>query len=116
MLRETNNKELFILPRNPKKSDVNWQVKDSEDSKTTLSKCKHLSAIEELTKYFTDNFNLHPSKEKKSRKCNASHQKEILKIGTLLIILNDDETKDATSLNKEDKDKMLVMIEKDIQD
>jgi len=30
--------------------------------------------------------------------------------------LNDDETKDATSLNKEDKDKMLVMIEKDIQD
>jgi hypothetical protein len=50
MSRETNNKEFFFLPRNPKKSDVNWQVKDSEDSKTTLSKCKHLSVMEELTK------------------------------------------------------------------
>jgi hypothetical protein len=39
-----------------------------------------------------------------------------LKSGALLIILNDNERKDATSLNKEKKDKMLVMTERDIQD
>ncbi len=39
-----------------------------------------------------------------------------MKNGVLLIILNDDEVEDATSLSEEDKDKMLVMIEMDIQE
>jgi hypothetical protein len=36
--------------------------------------------------------------------------------GVLLIVLSDNKIKDATSLSKKDKDKMLVMIEMDIQE
>jgi hypothetical protein len=32
-----------------------------------------------------------------------------LKNGVLLIVLNDEETRDATSLREEDKDEMLVV-------
>jgi hypothetical protein len=39
-----------------------------------------------------------------------------LENGVILIILNDDETEDATSLSEENKDEMLVMIERDIQE
>jgi hypothetical protein len=39
-----------------------------------------------------------------------------LKNGVFLIVLNDEETTDATSLREEDKDEMLVVTEKDIQE
>jgi hypothetical protein len=38
-----------------------------------------------------------------------------LKNGLLLIDLSDEEVEDATSINKENEDKMLVVTEKDIQ-
>jgi len=113
MSGETNTKKFFILLERPQKSDVNRHIIDSEDSKTTLSRCRHLDAMEELTKRFTNNFNLPPFKgKKKSWKCNASHQKEFLKNGVLLIVLNDNEIEDATSLSKENKDEILVVAEK----
>jgi hypothetical protein len=39
-----------------------------------------------------------------------------LKNGVFLIFLNDKEAKDATSLREEDKDEMLIIIERDIQE
>jgi hypothetical protein len=48
MLGETNNDEFFTLPESPKKSDVNRHVRDSEDNKTTLSRCKHSSTMKEV--------------------------------------------------------------------
>ncbi len=42
-------------------------------------------------------------------------KEEILKNGLLLIDLSDEEVEDATSINKENEDKMLVVTEKDIQ-
>ncbi len=38
-----------------------------------------------------------------------------MKNGLLLIDLSDEEVEDATSLNEENEDKMLVVTEKDIQ-
>jgi hypothetical protein len=35
--------------------------------------------------------------------------------GVFLIVLNDEETEDATSCNEEDKDEMPIVIERDIQ-
>jgi hypothetical protein len=55
-------------------------------------------------------------KEKKGQKYNASHKEEISKNGVMLIVLNDNETEDATSLSKKDKDEMLIMTKKDIQE
>lgn len=43
-------------------------------------------------------------------------EKKIWKNGALLIILNDDDAKDATSLSEEDKDEMLVVTKRDIQE
>jgi hypothetical protein len=37
------------------------------------------------------------------------------KNGVLLIVFNDDKVEDATSLSKKNKDKMLVVIKRDIQ-
>jgi hypothetical protein len=42
------------------------------------------------------------------------HKEKILKNGVLLIVLSNEEVKDATFLSKEDRDKMLVIIERDI--
>jgi hypothetical protein len=39
-----------------------------------------------------------------------------LKKGVFLIVLNDEETKDATSFCEEDKDEMPIVIDKDIQE
>jgi hypothetical protein len=39
-----------------------------------------------------------------------------LKNGALLIVLNDDETKDATSLSEKNKDEMLVVTKRDIKE
>jgi len=43
-------------------------------------------------------------------------RKKFLKNDALLIVLNDDETKDATSLSEEDKDEILVVTKRDIQE
>jgi len=50
MSKETNTKKFFTLPKCLLKNDVNKNDKNSEDKKTTLSRCKHSSIIEELTK------------------------------------------------------------------
>jgi hypothetical protein len=39
-----------------------------------------------------------------------------LKNGVLLIVLSDEETKDATSFSEKGKDEMLVVVEKDIKE
>jgi hypothetical protein len=46
----------------------------------------------------------------------STTQGKDLENGIILIVLNDDEIEDATSLNEENKDEILVMIEKDIQE
>ncbi len=114
MPKEANIEELLTLPGSLQKSDVNRHDRDSEDNKTTLLGCKDLSIIEELTKKIVNNFNLFASKKKNGRKCKTPHKEEILKNGVLLIILSDEEAKDATSLNKEDKDEMRVVTYRDI--
>jgi hypothetical protein len=48
MSRETNTEKFFTPPKNPQKSDVNWHIKDNEDSKTNLLGCRHLSIMEKL--------------------------------------------------------------------
>jgi hypothetical protein len=50
MSREANIKEFYTLPKSPKKSDVYRHIRDNENSKTTLSQLRHLSAMEKLTK------------------------------------------------------------------
>jgi len=45
----------------------------------------------------------------------STTQGEILKNGALIIALSNNEAKDATSLSKEDEDKMLVIVDRDIQ-
>ncbi len=95
---------------------MNRHARDNEDSKTTLLGCRHSSVIKELMKQFANNFSLLVSKKKKGWKCKAPHKEEILKNGVLLIFLNNKEAKDATSLREEDKDEMLVITERDIQE
>jgi len=100
MSKETNIKKFFTRPKSPQKSDVNRHVKNSEDSITTLLGCKHSSAIEELTEQFTNNFNLLASEKKKGLKCKVPQKEKILKNGVFLIVLSDEEIKNATSLNE----------------
>jgi hypothetical protein len=49
MWKEINIEKFFILPTSLQKSDVNRQVKDSENNKKTLLGCRHSSIIKELT-------------------------------------------------------------------
>jgi hypothetical protein len=44
---------------------MNRHAKDSDESMTTMSGCRNLSVIKDLTKQFVNNFSLVPSKEKK---------------------------------------------------
>jgi hypothetical protein len=44
------------------------------------------------------------------------HNEEILKNDVILIVLNNDEIEDATSLSEEDNTEMLVMTKRDIQE
>ncbi len=108
----------FLLPlESPQKNDVNRHAKDGEDNITTMARCKHLSAIKDLMKQFVDNFSLFASKDlKKGWKCKALHKEEILTNGVVLIILNDEETKDAISFSEENKDEMPTMTKRDIQE
>jgi hypothetical protein len=41
MLRVTNIEKFFTPPKSPQKSDVNRDVKDSENNRTTLLGCRH---------------------------------------------------------------------------
>jgi hypothetical protein len=43
------------------------------------------------------------------KKCKAPHNEKIFNNGVLLIVLNDEEVEDATSLNEEYEDEMLVV-------
>jgi hypothetical protein len=95
---------------------VNRHVEDSENNITNMSGCIHSSTIEDLMKQFANIFNLLVFKEKKGQKCKAAHKEEILTNGVFLIILNNKEIEDATSFSEEDKDKMPIVIERDIQE
>jgi hypothetical protein len=44
---------------------VNRHARDSEDNMTTMLRCRHLNAIDDLIKQFANNFILLASKEKK---------------------------------------------------
>ncbi len=83
MSKETNTEKFFTQPKSPKKSDVNRHARDSEDNKTTLSRCKHLNVIKELIEQFVKNFSILASKNKKGGNCKAPHKEEILKNGVL---------------------------------
>jgi hypothetical protein len=50
MSKETNSEKLFTPPKSPKKSDVNRHARDSENNMTTMLGCRHLNAIDDLTK------------------------------------------------------------------
>jgi hypothetical protein len=92
-------------------------ARDIENNITTMSGCKHSSAIEDLTKQFADNFSLLASKEKKKGwKCKAPRREEILTNGVLLIVLSNEEIEDVISFSEEDEDKMPIMTKKDIQE
>jgi hypothetical protein len=84
--------------------------------KTTLSICKHLSAIKELTKLSIDNFNLLASQKEKGQKCKILHKEEILKNGVLLVVLRDKEAEDVISFSEKNEDEMSVVIKKEIQE
>jgi hypothetical protein len=53
---------------------------------------------------------------KKIQNCKAPRKEEILKNGVILIVLSNNKAKDATSLSEEDKDEMLVVTKKNIQE
>jgi len=57
-----------------------------------------------------------PPKRKTGWKCKAPHKEEILTNGELLIILSNEETKDVTSFNEKDEDKMPIVTKRDIQE
>ncbi len=82
---------------------MNRHAKDSDESMTTMSRCKHLNVIKDLTKQFANNFSLSLSKEKKGQKCKIGHKEEILRNGVLLIVLKDKKTKDAIAYSEEDE-------------
>ncbi len=65
MSKETNIEILFTLLKGLQKNDVNRHARDNKNNKTTLSKCRHLNAIKELMKQFTENYSLLASKERK---------------------------------------------------
>ncbi len=102
MSKETNNEEFYILPKCPKKSDVNRHVRNIEDKMTTMWRCMHSSTIDDSMEQLANNFNLFISKEKNGRKCKAAHKEEIMRNGVVLIILSDKGIEDATSCNEEE--------------
>ncbi len=103
MSKETNSEKFFTSLESPRKNDVNRHAKDSEDNITTMSRCRHSSTIKDLIKQFVNNFNLLASKEKRGQKCKATKKEGLLTNGVLLIVLSNDETHDATSLNEKMK-------------
>ncbi len=116
MSKETNNEELFILPKSPLKSDVNRHARDNEDNITTMLRCKHSSTMDDLMEQLANNFNLLISREKKGRKCKTTHKEEIMTNDIVLIVLSDKGIEDATSCNEEEEDEMTIMTKRDIQE
>jgi hypothetical protein len=57
-----------------------------------------------------------PPKRKKGWKCKAPHKEEILTSSSFLIVLSNEETKDAISVSEENKDKMSIVTKRDIQE
>ncbi len=108
MSEKINKEELVTLLENPQKSDVERPAKDSEE-RTTI-------AIENLMKQFVDNFSIFHSKERKGHKYNAVHKEKTMTNGVILNVLSGEETENAISFNEEDEEKILVVIEKDIQE
>jgi hypothetical protein len=50
MSKETNSEKFFIPPESLQKSDVNRHATDSEDNMTIMLRCRHMNAIDDLTK------------------------------------------------------------------
>jgi hypothetical protein len=65
MSKKTNTEIIFTPSKSLRKSDVNRHARNSENNKTTLSGCKHLSAIDELMNSLQtiSNFS-HPKKKR----------------------------------------------------
>lgn len=116
MFKKTNNEKFFTSPKSPHKSEMNKHARNSDENMITMSRCRHLNAIKNLTEQFVNNFNLFPSKEKKGWKCKTTHKEKILTNGVLLIVLSNKEVEDATSSSEENKYEMVVMIKRDIQE
>lgn len=108
MFEETNSEKLFIPPKSPQKNDVKRPTRDSEERMTI--------AIKDLMKQFANNFNLFHSKERKGWKYNVAHKEETMTNGVVLNVLGDEEIEDARSFSEKDEEKILVMIERDIQE
>jgi len=89
---------------------------DNEDNMTTMLKCRHSSAIDNLMEQFVNNFSLLISKYKKGRKCKVAHKEEIMTNGVVLIVLSDKGTEDATSCNEKEEDEIRSMKKRDIQE
>jgi hypothetical protein len=49
-------------------------------------------------------------------KCKTPHEEEILKNDVLLIVLSDEEAKDATSFSEKDEDDMPIVTKRGIQE
>jgi len=64
---------------------------------TTMSRCKNLNIIKDLTKQFANNFSFSPSEEKRGQKCKIGHEEKILRNGVLLIVLSDKKNKRCNS-------------------
>jgi hypothetical protein len=116
MFEKTNSEKFFTPPESPQTSDVNRHAKDSEDKMTTMLGCRHLNAIDDLTKQFANNFTLLASKEKNGQKCTTMHKEKIMTNGVVLIVLSDKGIKDVTSYSEEEENEMPIMTDKDIQE
>lgn len=84
---------------------------------TTMSGCKNLNIIKDLTKQFANNFSFSPSEEKKGQKCKIGHEEKILRNGVLLIVLSDKKNKRCNSFSwRRWTYEMPIVIKKDIQE
>jgi hypothetical protein len=95
---------------------VNRHARDNQDNKATLLGCRHLGAMKNLMEQFANNFNYPTFEEKMGQKRKALHKEDILKKGVLLIVLTNEEEKDATSFCEEDEDEMPIVTKRDIQE
>jgi uncharacterized protein YdeI (YjbR/CyaY-like superfamily) len=62
-----------------------------------MSSCSHSNAIEELTKHFVDNFNLHTSRKNMKSKSITNNNKIFLVKGFLNIFTSNKEGEDTTT-------------------
>lgn len=95
---------------------MNRHARDSENSMTSMLGCRHLNAIDDLTKQFANNFSLLASKEESGKKWKATNKEKIMTNCVGLIILSDKGIEDVTSCSEKEEDEMPIMIERDIQE